>query len=600
MTAPITEKSTTDLHGPNLILDVENFGPIAEAKNIEFKPMTVFVGPSNTGKTYLAILLHSLLKARRETWPRMSFTGSGAKDFFATLIDSDLETLKREIRQRVANPDGILELEHDLAIYKIPVSELSDSSRKLLTSIVRQYLMDYVKEASNSVNSHFGVSESTDLSRRFNDRDSKLRIDLQNEAGTVDVSFDRWSVDSFDLPPNLDIYIDLLESRRRSPFTGTGLEMPLDLETELNLYARSILLHFPFSHYFEAGRTGLMDSYRELAASLINRAVYRSRLERSADQLSVRLTTNEFLQALVRLRSIARPAIGGPVMERLASGLETGVLGGNIHVVETAGITHFEYENTLSGVTVDIDRAASMVTEVAPIVMFLRQGIDEGDLVIIDEPEAHLHPEAQQHMAAALAFMVRSGLRVLITTHSHYMVEQLSAFVNASKLDETTRKRALSLGGALGEEDIYLNEDETAVYSFRMSPEHGGSVVEEIFMGEEFEYGPHDHSTAVTHQLQPIATRFGSPGKDRIWRFGLIVCISGLTDRRCIVQSDSYRARRVATSILNSIPEDSVAIFDIDALLLHQDDRAQSVDGQDRRLRPRHFRTAIWRTNPCC
>ena len=501
MTTTEDKTQGTSLHGPNLILDVENFGPIAEAKNVEFKPMTVFVGPSNTGKTYLAILLHSLLKARRETWPRMSFTGSRAKDFFATLIDSDLETLKREIRQRVANPDDIVELEHDLAICKIPVSELSDSSMKLLASIVRQYLMDYVKEASNSVNSHFGVSESTDLRRRFNDRDSKLRIDLQNEAGTVDVSFDRWSVDSFDLPPNLDIYIDLLESRRRSPFTGTGLEMALDLETELDLYARSILLHFQFSHYFEAGRTGLMDSYRELAASLINRAVYRSRLERSTDQLSVRLTTNEFLQALVRLRSIARPAIGGPVMERLASAIERGVLGGKIHVVESAGITHFEYENTETGVTVDIDRAASMVTEVAPIVMFLRQGIDEGDLVIIDEPEAHLHPEAQQQMAAALAFMVRSGLRVLITTHSHYMVEQLGNFVAVSTLDEDLRRRVLKLGGALGEEDIYLNESEVAVYDFATDKSDVGSVVETVDFNQDYGYFPRDHNWAIADQM---------------------------------------------------------------------------------------------------
>ena len=154
--------------------------------------------------------------------------------------------------------------------------------------------------------------------------------------------------------------------------------------------------------------------------------------------------------------------------------------------------------------TVPLDQAASMVTEIAPIVMFLRQHVEEGDLLIIDEPEAHLHPAAQQQMAAALAFMIRSGLRVLITTHSHYMVEQLSAFVNASKLDEDTRRRTLALGGALGEEDIYLEEKETAVYSFLPSPERGGSVVKEIFMGEEFEYGPDDHSSAVTHQYNRL------------------------------------------------------------------------------------------------
>ncbi len=504
MTTTEDKTQATSLHGPNLILDVENFGPIAEAKNIEFKPMTVFVGPSNTGKTYLALLLHSILKARRETWPRMSFTDSGAGDLFGNFIDSDLATLNREICRWVKKADRIHKIEHDFAICEIPVSELAGSSRKLLSKVVGRYSNDYVKEARKSVNDHFGVSELTGLSNQTIDRSSKPRIDLKDDSSAIDFSLDSSSVKTFETPPILDIHLDLLEIGRRNRFALTDPADSLDIESELGLYARSILLHFPFSHYFEAGRTGLMDSYRELAASLINRAVYRSRLERSADTLSVRLTTNEFLQSLVRLRSIARPAFGGPVMERLASALEQGVLGGKIHVVESAGITHFEYENTETGVTVDVDRAASMVTEVAPIVMFLRQGIDEGDLLIIDEPEAHLHPEAQQQMAAALAFMVRSGLRVLITTHSHYMVEQLSAFVNASKLDETTRKRALSLGGALGEEDIYLNEEEAAVYGFDQSDSDGGTVVYEIPLGEHREYAPRDHSKAVNRQYNRL------------------------------------------------------------------------------------------------
>ncbi len=36
---------------PKVEIAVENFGPIAEA-NIDLRPLTVFVGPSNTGKTY--------------------------------------------------------------------------------------------------------------------------------------------------------------------------------------------------------------------------------------------------------------------------------------------------------------------------------------------------------------------------------------------------------------------------------------------------------------------------------------------------------------------------------------------------------------------
>ena len=45
-------------HEP-LELEVSNFGPIVAAK-IDLRPLTVFVGPSNTGKSYLAILIYAL------------------------------------------------------------------------------------------------------------------------------------------------------------------------------------------------------------------------------------------------------------------------------------------------------------------------------------------------------------------------------------------------------------------------------------------------------------------------------------------------------------------------------------------------------------
>ncbi|MYF99579.1 AAA family ATPase, partial [Candidatus Poribacteria bacterium] len=44
---------------PKVEIEVKNFGPIAEA-NIDLRPLTVFVGPSNTGKTYFATLVYGL------------------------------------------------------------------------------------------------------------------------------------------------------------------------------------------------------------------------------------------------------------------------------------------------------------------------------------------------------------------------------------------------------------------------------------------------------------------------------------------------------------------------------------------------------------
>ena len=70
------------------------------------------------------------------------------------------------------------------------------------------------------------------------------------------------------------------------------------------------------------------------------------------------------------------------------------------------------------GTTEDIRliRASSMVTELTPVVLLLRGGLEPGDTLIIDEIEAHLHPAAQTQMATLLARLVRAGVRVLITT----------------------------------------------------------------------------------------------------------------------------------------------------------------------------------------
>ena len=52
-------KTPETLKHPNVEIAVKNFGPIADA-TINLHPLTVFVGPSNTGKTYFSTLIYAL------------------------------------------------------------------------------------------------------------------------------------------------------------------------------------------------------------------------------------------------------------------------------------------------------------------------------------------------------------------------------------------------------------------------------------------------------------------------------------------------------------------------------------------------------------
>ena len=52
---------------------------------------------------------------------------------------------------------------------------------------------------------------------------------------------------------------------------------------------------------------------------------------------------------------------------------------------------------------------------------FLRQG----NIVIIDEPEVHLHPKWQLLYAEIIICLVQQGTHVIVTTHSPYILEAL-------------------------------------------------------------------------------------------------------------------------------------------------------------------------------
>ena len=66
-----------------------------------------------------------------------------------------------------------------------------------------------------------------------------------------------------------------------------------------------------------------------------------------------------------------------------------------------------------------------MVTELAPVVLYLRYAVEGGSVLIVEEPESHLHPSMQVAFIRQLAKLVDSGVRVIVTTHSEWVIEEL-------------------------------------------------------------------------------------------------------------------------------------------------------------------------------
>ena len=80
--------------------------------------------------------------------------------------------------------------------------------------------------------------------------------------------------------------------------------------------------------------------------------------------------------------------------------------------------------------------ASSSVRGLSDLYFYLRHVAEKNQLVIIDEPESHLDTANQIQLARLLARMAQSNLKVLITTHSDYIIKEINNLIMLSRLNQ--------------------------------------------------------------------------------------------------------------------------------------------------------------------
>ena len=88
----------------------------------------------------------------------------------------------------------------------------------------------------------------------------------------------------------------------------------------------------------------------------------------------------------------------------------------------------------------------------------------QGDVLMIDEPELSLHPNNQRKIARLLAQLVNKGIKVVISTHSDYIVKEINSLIMLSQ-DNKNRQKLMARFGI--EEDEILSPDKVGAYLFK-------------------------------------------------------------------------------------------------------------------------------------
>lgn len=146
-----------------------------------------------------------------------------------------------------------------------------------------------------------------------------------------------------------------------------------------------------------------------------------------------------------------------------AEELERELLLGEVNISNDGEILFIP--NNSPSTKLPIQMTASIIKTLSSLVVYLKHRAKDNDLIIIDEPEINLHPENQIILTRIFARLANKGFRLLISTHSDYIVRELNNLLILSRKDNTSvMKNAEEFGY---KNDEYINQEDLGVYAFK-------------------------------------------------------------------------------------------------------------------------------------
>jgi predicted ATPase len=440
----------------NLKVKVKNFGPVSKGEVI-IKPLTIFIGPNNSGKSYISTLIHSIIKNLEES----------RFEFRLNNIDIIHKYLS-ELQNIVGNIENgkVVEIPQTF-IRKLAKEVYKKVYEENLGKEIQNYyacsLKDLVKIGENSFDLKINY-ESDDIFLKLKDNELKIqkspKID-ENLKLTV-----KFEIANFPSSPNVQPIGRgkvLVRLSKKSEIQEALIYLIFDIVDSLlqRLLKSLIIIN---SYYLPASRSGIIQIYKILLASILKEITSREKF--------ISKTIYDFLLPLIYIDTYKE--IKSPTYN-IAVEFEKEIISGEIKL-EKFYLPEivYNFENT----QIPLHRTSSTISELAPLFIYLKYIVRLPSVLIIEEPEAHLHPLNQSKLAKLLVKLVRSGLYLVITTHSEYLLGQINNFISLSKIPENLRKEKYR-------SEDYLNIDEVSAYVFEYNEKSKGYIIKELEITEE-------------------------------------------------------------------------------------------------------------------
>ena len=399
-----------------VIFRFKNLGPIEEAE-LELGDLTIIAGRNNTGKTYMVYALYGYLKTWRELRP-LKLADS--------LIDNALKAVSLTLEELTSRV-----LAEGRASWKVEREALSKERVQVIRELNRKYSKEVLADVFNSSHDTF---ERASIEAELSNFPEKHRFSIEVGSGTViSMEFDDGEIVlsySFSLS-EADLAVEHL---RLAGWISSFY---------LFFLVRSIseLGYVPF--ILSAERLGISLFYKELDFTK-NRLVDllqkigddKSReslspfdlIEGTTSRYSLPIKDNiDFTRDLSNIQKERSDIVESKPFDDIKDMME------GYYRSTDDEVRFISKARKARSFNIPLHRTSSSVRGLSDLYFFLRHICKKDQLLIIDEPESHLDTANQIEFARLMARLVRAGVKVLITTHSDYIIKEINNLIMLSR-----------------------------------------------------------------------------------------------------------------------------------------------------------------------
>jgi predicted ATPase len=468
MLTRIEERSAEPDRELKLEIAVTNFGPISKGV-IDLKPCTILLGPNNSGKSYFSMLLHSVFGAVE--FPELKLLKFKEK--------IDIEGMWKnfpDIKEKIASLEEGDE-------YEIPNSLIDLLNHKIFDGIFNERLsQEIVRSYACPLRELVAINRDSFL-LKINFNSSPILLELKKNS----LKIKKYPEINFKIRITVTgKYNEMLKVNHDNKKNEYQIEIDREMlkqeRHDIELIFSDIILDcckkssfknitIP-CYYLPAARSGILQGHKALASSIVRRAPYAGIERFEIPKFSG--VVSDFISSLMELSE------DKGAFFKLAEEFEKELIKGKVSVKTAEKYMYPDIKYYFKDKEIPLHRSSSTVSELAPLFLYLKYRVEPGSLLIIEEPEAHLHPENQRILAKFLVRLIRQGVRLFITTHSEYLIEQLSSFIMLSQFKDEKQIKKLKY-----DKQDYLNTNEIGVYVFRFDRQSDGYQIEKVEIDED-------------------------------------------------------------------------------------------------------------------